>query len=307
MKRNPNYHKPDKPYFDEVTFLTISDVAARTTALLSGDVDWIGRCDLKTLDRVKKNPNGAVEETTGYGHYTFTMMVDRPPFDNNDVRLALKYAVNRDEIANKVFLGHAKPGNDNPIAPTVKFGINPQPNHSYDPEKAKFHLKKAGLTTLKVDLSVAEAGFTGAIDAGVLYQQHAKPAGIDLNVIRESDDGYYDYVWLKKPWTCGYWNGRPTCDWLFTTIYAKGAAWNESHYADPRFNELLVAARAEVDDKKRAAMYAEMQQLLHDTGGTIVLVFNNYVEGRSVKLAHGPIAPNFEADGLKIAERWWFA
>jgi len=54
-------------------------------------------------------------------------------------------------------------------------------------------------------------------------------------------------------------------------------------------------------------MYAEMQQLLHDTGGTIVLVFNNYVEGRSVKLAHGPIAPNFEADGLKIAERWWFA
>jgi peptide/nickel transport system substrate-binding protein len=63
---------------------------------------------------VKKNPNGAVEETTGYGHYTFTMMVDRSPFDNNDVRLALKYAVNRDEIANKVFLGHAKPGNDKP-------------------------------------------------------------------------------------------------------------------------------------------------------------------------------------------------
>ena len=49
-------------------------------------------------------------------------------------------------------------------------------------------------------------------------------------------------------------------------------------WKNPRFNELLVAARAETDDKKRAEMYAEMQQLLHDDGGVIVLVFNNYVE-----------------------------
>jgi peptide/nickel transport system substrate-binding protein len=53
-------------------------------------------------------------------------------------------------------------------------------------------------------------------------------------------------------------------------------------------------------------MYAEMQQLLHDNGGTIVLVFNNYVEAQSSKLAHGVITPNWECDGLKIAERWWF-
>ena len=54
-------------------------------------------------------------------------------------------------------------------------------------------------------------------------------------------------------------------------------------------------------------MYAEMQQLLHDDGGIIVLVFNNYVEANSKKLAHATIVLNWEADGLKIAERWWFA
>src|SRR5215469_16802801 len=202
---------------------------------------------------------------------------------------------------------HAKPGNDNAIAPGVKFSYDPKPRYTYDPEKAKFHLKKAGLSNLKVDLSVADAAFNGAVDAAVLYQQHAKAAGIDLNVVREPDDGYWDNVWLKKAWCGGYWSGRPTCDWLFTTVYAKGAAWNETHYANPKFNDMLVAARSETDDKKRAQMYAEMQQLLHDDGGIIVLVFNNYVEANSKKLAHGTIAPNWEADGLKVAERWWFA
>ena len=307
LKRNPNYHKPGMPHFDEVTFLTLGDVTARTNALITGQVDWIGRCDLKTLNLLKKNPKIAIAEYTGYGHYVFPMMVDQAPFNNVDVRLALKYAINREEIAKKVFLGHAVPGNDNPIAKSVKFAIDPKPDFTYNPDKAKFHLKKAGLSSLKVDLSVADAAFNGAVDAAVLYQQHAKKAGIDINVVREPNDGYWDNVWLKKAWCGGYWSGRPTCDWLMTTVYAKGAAWNETHYANPHFNDLLVAARSEIDDKKRAGMYAELQQLLHDDGGVIVIVFNNYVEANSKKMAHNTIAPNWEADGLKIAERWWFA
>src|SRR5215472_13898830 len=239
LKRNPNYHKSGKPHFDEVTFLTIADVGARTNALTTGEVDWISRCDLKTLSLLKRNPKITIDEYTGYGHYVFPMMVDRPPFDNNDVRLALKYAINREDINKKVFLGNAKVGNDNPIAPSVKFAIEPKPIYSYNPDKAKFHLKKAGLSTLKVDLSVADAAFNGAVDAAVLYQQHAGAAGIDINVVREPDDGYWDNVWLKKPWCASYWGGRPSCDWFLSLVYSKGSAWNETHFSNPHFDDLL--------------------------------------------------------------------
>src|SRR4051794_16627302 len=98
-----------------------------------------------------------------------------------------------------------------------------------------------------------------------------------------------------------------TCDWMFTTAYAADAAWNETFWKNKRFNELLVKARAETDDAKRAGMYAEMQQLTHDDNGSIVLVFNNFVSAKTSKLAHGDIAANWENDGLKIAERWWMA
>src|SRR5215472_11860893 len=93
-----------------------------------------------------------------------------------------------------------KPGNDDPIAPGIKYAIDPTPKFTYDPEKAKFHLKKAGLSNLKVDLSAADTAFAGAVDTAVLCQQHAKAAGIGINVVREPNEGYWNNVWMKKPW-----------------------------------------------------------------------------------------------------------
>jgi peptide/nickel transport system substrate-binding protein len=307
FNKNPNYYKSDRGWFDRVECMSIKDVTARTNALNAGEIDYLHRADLKTLDLLKQNPNVVINEMTGYGHYIYVMNVTQPPFDNADVRNALKYSVNRQDILEKVFFGHGTVGNDNPIAPTVKFAVDPQPRHAYDPEMAKSLLKKAGVDSLKVDLSVADAAFTGAIDAALLWKEHAKACGIDLNVIREAEDAYWDNVWLKKPFVASYWGGRPTCDWMFTTAYAADAAWNDTFWKNPRFNELLIAARSETDEAKRAAMYAEMQQLLHDDGGLVNLVFNSYVDAHATTLAHGDQGANWPMDGMKIAERWWFA
>lgn len=302
-----NYYKKDAGWFDRVECLSIKDTTARTNALNAGEIDYMHRADLKTVDLLKQNPNLVISEKTGYGHYIYVMNVTAKPFDNPDVRNAIKYSINRQDVLDKVFLGHGTLGNDNPIAPTVKFAVDPQPKHAYDPEMAKSLLKKAGIDSLKFDLSVADAAFTGAIDAALLWKESAKACGIDINVIREPEDAYWDNVWLKKPFVASYWAGRPTCDWMFTTAYAADAAWNDTFWKNPRFNELLIAARGETDEAKRAAMYAEMQQLVHDDGGLVNVVFNSYVDAHANTLAHGELAANWPLDGMKIAERWWFA
>jgi peptide/nickel transport system substrate-binding protein len=307
MSRYENHYNENEAYFDDIEILSVPDVTARTNALTTGEVQYIDRVDLKTLDLLKQNPNVEIVEVTGYGHYVLPMNVTVPPFDNVHVRQALKYAVDRQDIIDKVFLGHATAGNDNPIAPSVQYAINPEPVFSYDPDKVKFHLGKAGLSSLKVDLSAADAAFAGAVDAAVLYQEHAAKAGIEINVIREPNDSYWDAVWMKKPWCMSYWNGRPTCDWMFATAYAADAEWNDTFWKNDRFNELLLAARAETDTTKRAAMYAEMQQILHDDGGILVLVFNNYVTGNATTLAHDKVGASLEVDSMRLPRRWWFA
>jgi len=47
------------------------------------------------------------------------MRTDTAPFDDNNVRLALKHALKRDELVEKVLYGHGTVGNDLLIAPSI--------------------------------------------------------------------------------------------------------------------------------------------------------------------------------------------
>jgi peptide/nickel transport system substrate-binding protein len=306
LKRFANYWKPDRAHFDGAEVLAIVDVAARTNALTTGEIDAMDRVDLKTAHLLARDKNVSIEEVSGTQHYTFAMHTDIAPFDNNDVRLALKFGIDREALVKTILRGHGVVGNDHPIGRSNRFHADDLPQRQYDPDQAKFHLKKAGLDSLKVDLSAADAAFPGAVDAAVLYKEHAAKAGIDINVVREPNDGYWSNVWLKKPWSAVYWGGRPTEDWMFSTAYAEGVPWNDTHFSHARFNELLVAARSELDDAKRREMYFEMQKILSDEGGVIIPMFANYVMGLSKKVQHDKLGANWSMDGFKCIERWWF-
>ena len=307
FKRNPNYHKPDRGWFDRVQILSIRDMAARTNALLAGEIDYMDRCDLRTLGLIAANPAFTISEVTGYGHYSFAMNVTMAPFDDVNVRLAIKHSIDREDILDKVFQGYGTAGNDNPIAPSVKFAVDPKPRHTYDPAIARDYLRKAGRDSLRFDLSVADAAFAGAVDSALLWKEQARACNIDINVVREPDDAYWENVWKKRPFAASFWFGRPTADWMLTLAYAPGSPYNETRWNNPRFNELLLAARSETEEAQRQAMYAEMQQLVHDDGGLVNLIFNAYVEAHVVGLGHGDIASSAQLDGMRITERWWMA
>ncbi|MEM8690148.1 MAG: peptide ABC transporter substrate-binding protein, partial [Pseudomonadota bacterium] len=72
-------------------------------------------------------------------------------------------------------------------------------------------------------------------------------------------------------------------------------------------NKLLVDARAELDQEKRRGKYYEMQQIVRDDGGVVIPMYASYVFAMSKKVAHGQMAANWDMDGNKAAERWWFA
>ena len=304
--RNPNYFKSDRAWFDEVEILGISDVNARTNALKTGQIDVMNRCDLKTVHLFKRMPGIQVMRQDGFKHFTFAMRTDTAPFNHNDVRLALKYAVDREQMVKTILRGYGRVGNDHPVSVANRYHAGELPQRQYDPDKAKFHLKKAGLSGTTFKLHAAEAAFKGAVDAGVLYKEQAAKADITIDVVREPNDGYWSNVWMKKPWCAVFWGGRSTEDMMFSTAYAKGAAWNDTYWDHPRFNELLVAARAELDEKKRRDMYADMQLLVRDEGGVVVPMFSADLAAASDKIGHGKLAANWELDGFRAPERWWF-
>jgi peptide/nickel transport system substrate-binding protein len=270
-------------------------------------VDVIDAVDLNTVDLLKRAKGVKVLATTGTQHYTFPMDTRAAPFSDNNVRQALKYAIDRQELLDKILSGYGAIGNDHPIGRSNRYFAADLEQKVYDPDKAKFYLKKAGLDTLTVSLSSADSAFPHAVDAAILYSEKAAKAGVTINVVREPSDGYWSNVWMKKPFCACYWGGRPTEDWMFATAYAAGAPWNDTFWNNERFNALLKEARSELDESKRRQMYAELQDIVANQGGVVIPMFASYVMGHSDKIAHpDKVAANWTLDGFRAVERWWF-
>ncbi len=307
-KRNPNYFKENEGNFDEVHITAINDTAARMNSMVTGQVDAIARCDLKTADLLEKKPDVDVLQVSATKHFTYPMDVRVAPFSDNNVRLALKYGMDREGFVNTVLRGYGSVGNDHPIASTQNYHASDLPQRQYDVDKAKWHLKQAGYDSLDLELSAADAAFGGAVEASELYAEALRPAGINLTVKRVSPDGYWDNVWMNVPWSACYWSGRPTADWMFTIGYKAGGNWTDSFWDHARFEELLVLGRAELDEAKRKDIYVEMQTIVSNEGGVIVPCFANNVDAASTALGRpDKLAANWELDGSRSAARWWFA
>ena len=73
------------------------------------------RVDLKTVNLFKRNKDIYIWDATGTAHYTFPMRLNVPPFDNYDLRMALKWSIKRQELVDKILLGYGAVGNDHPI------------------------------------------------------------------------------------------------------------------------------------------------------------------------------------------------
>jgi peptide/nickel transport system substrate-binding protein len=304
--RNPNYFKTGRAHFDEIELIGINGPNSRINALKTGKVDFINRLDKKVAHLMKMDPNMKVVSYPGIGHWSYDMNMEVEPYNDPDVRKALKYAIDRESMVKHLLFDHGTVGNDQPISPIMNF-YNPNlPQTEYDPDKAKFHLRKAGLEGHKFVLHASNEPFTECVDSALLYREQAAKAGIIIEVKREPDDAYYRNIFNKKPFVALMWSGRATCSWMLALAYQSGSKYNDTKWSNAHFDELLINARAELDEAKRGKMFGEMQQMLHEDGGAVIPVFVEYVEAASTRLAHGKLGGAYEMDGQRITERWWF-
>ena len=308
LERNPNFWRSDRAFFNSAEVLTMPDVTARQNALMTGSIDIMDQVDLKTVALLKKANGVQVADTAGGLHYTYAMNSSADPYANNDLRLALKYGIDREAFLQKILRGYGTLGNDHPIAPTMQYYAAGLKQRAYDPDRAKHHLKKSGHSGSGLSLSISDFLYAGAVDGATLFKEQLTSCGIDLAVSREPSDGYFSNIWMKKPFFGSYWSPRPTADIMFSTAYAGDAKWNDTSWKNGSFDKLLVEARSELDEAKRSEMYAEMQRLVRDDGGNIIPVFANNVFAMSSKVSHpNKMSGAWELDGGRSIDRWWFS
>jgi peptide/nickel transport system substrate-binding protein len=305
LKRNTDYWKPGCANADTIQITVINDGPARLSALMSGQVDVIHRVDPKTVALLEKSAKVKVVRAPGGWHAVMPMMLDRPPYDNPDIRLALKHAIDRPAVLKTMFSGYGTLGNDHPIPRSDPFYDPDLPQTAFDPEKAKFHFKKAGISDAKILLQASDAAFNGAVDMATLFQANASKCGITIDVKKEPADGFWDNVWLKAPFMTSYWGGRPAATQMFGVAYKSDAPWNDTHWKVPAFDKLLSDAQGEIDEAKRREYLYAMQKMLHDDGGALIPVFRDWLDAHADKVGGHTPHDGFDLDNGRICEKAW--
>jgi peptide/nickel transport system substrate-binding protein len=254
---------------------------------------------------LKRAPNVTVTSAQGRGMYIFNMFCDTKPFSDNNMRMALKLAIDREEMLKKVLAGFGALGNDMPVGPAYPLYDDTIPQRHYDPDKAAHYYKKTGHSG-DILLRTSDIAFPGAVDAASLFQQSAAKAGITLKIQNEPSDGYWTSVWNAKPFSAAYWGGRPTQGLMYSTDYLSSSPWNDTRFKVPKFDKLIVDARGELDKNKRIQMYHEAGMMIRDQGGLINPMFNQFLNAYDkTKVAGWVDNPNQDTmNGLAAVLCW---
>ena len=285
--RNEDYWR-DGPNVDELETFAITDKVARLSALLSGDIDLMQALDPKAIKKVEATDGVGIWSVPSGAYFGICAMLTSSPGDNPDFVRALQYIQRRKKIVKSILKGQGTVGNDHPI--NIAYGrdhCSELPQRERDLDKAKFYLKKSGITSCELNVAEVAPGIT---DICLLAQREAQKIGLDMKIKKVPNDGYWGAVWMKTPLNVVTWNMRPTANVMMTLAFAPDAPWNDTLWKNERFGKLLVESRSVSDPKKRHEMYCEMQKLISvgtddmRPSGMVIPAHRNYLDAKSDKI-----------------------
>jgi peptide/nickel transport system substrate-binding protein len=312
MIRNQHYWQSPKPYVDSVTMHSIGDQNARLDALLGGQIDAMEALDYSQAKAQENDSAIRLLKVVSPSAIPFTMRLDVAPFNDNDVRLAFKYAVNRQEMISTALLGYGSIGNDlfGKGFPSYNSELPPRP---YDPERAKSLLKKAGVSTpFNVTLYTSNGVIPGLYEAAIAFVQQAKPAGINVTLQELAPNSYFNpgihkYESAAAPFYQSWWpysfEEQAENALVPHSNFGGETEWGKVY---PQWGTQFVKAEGIADAAKRDAAYKALQVPLYDKGGYVVWGYSDIIDGYTPRL-HGVVGnPTFSLGYYQFLD-WWFA
>lgn len=300
--RNNDYWR-DGPNLDACEITAITDPVARANALISGDIQMATQIDPKAIRQVEAADGVSISSIPAGLYMGICALKNTAPGENGDFVKGLQYIQDRERIVSKILKGHGTVGNDQPIMSAHGADLCSElPQREYDPDKAKFHFKKAGISSAELFVAPVVAGIE---DAALLAQANCAKIGFDLKIKRVPTDGYWGADWMNEPLNVVTWNMRPTANSQMAIQFAPGAAWNDTYWNNDRMGELLKASLSELDPTKRHDMYCEMQTLIHNESGMVIPAHVNILDGLADSVKGMPTVPLGQLGGCEWPEFCW--
>ena len=273
MTRFDDFHA-GAPFLDGLEVVYIADPTARLNALKGGEIEVAAQVTPAGVLAEEDNPNIVLLPNDVANSITHSFLANTriPPYDNPDVVRALKLAVDRQDLIDKILLGYGQVGND--IIGKGHPGYNDSiPQIERDVEEARRLFASAGITELTLMTSEFTAGATAAAE---LMALHLAEAGVTLTLdVVPPDQWYGDFQKLMSRPLQSSWGTNFPPDTFAAMVTGSQAGRNVTGISGEEYDSLLMELIAEVDESRRHALVLRIQEYLHANDGRIVWGFQD--------------------------------
>lgn len=271
----------ERPLLDQLVFKPMQEASVRFLELRQGTIQGLDALTPEYLESIRSDPNLQLLTQPGMNVGYLAMNLDRPPFDNRLVRLAVNHAVDKQSLVDNLYGGLAVPAK-NPIPPTM-WGYNDRiEEYAFDPERARALLREAGFPNgfdTELWAMPAPRPYMPQPDKiAQAIQAQLERVGIRARIVQWEWGTYLDKVSNgDHPMALLGWvgdNGDPD-NFLYVLLDLAAAtkpAQNIAFYRSQELHDLLVAARRSADPGERARLYAQAQEVVHRDAPWVPLV-----------------------------------
>lgn len=295
-KRFNGYWDAKNVYLDEVRIIDFADKTALVNALIAKQIDVAVDVPFEQYTTLKSKKYLNVVENSAGAWLAFCMRIDIKPFDDNNVRQALRLLVDRKQMLNRVLSGHGKIGNDLYGYIDANYNANSYEQRKQDIPAALALLKKSGYSKanpLKVELTAPDDTGGLVLMIQTLAEQAKKTDGVVIIDAKVIDGGTYWSAkgqYMNTGFYTTYWSGRT----YLAQVAASMDIYPETKFppADSSFRADYLKAAGTANAKKRREIVAKMQKEEFEKGAYIIPFFNNFADAYSSKVKGVVVRPS---------------
>lgn len=293
LTKNDKFYDAANVKVDKVNYIPNEDRAAAMKRFEAGELDSYNDLPTEQLTELKAKFGDQIRVAPYLGTYYYAIKTDKAPWDNVKLRNAISEAIDRDFLAEKVW--------GNSMSPA--YSMVPPGIEGYTTSKAAYADKSQLDREDEAKAVLAELGYgpdkplkmeiryntsENHKNTAVAIQEQLKPLGIDVTMVNTDTKTHYglleqggDYDVARAGWIADYKDPE-----TFLGISRKASGNNYSHFNNPDFEKKMdEAAAAGADPAKRMALLSEAEKVVVDNVGNIPLLYYNFKNVVSPKLA----------------------
>jgi peptide/nickel transport system substrate-binding protein len=282
-----------RPPLDGVRVTYFTGSAPLVLALRGGQIDLAMQLSPQEVQPFKNNSKFKTYSLPTAAHRQLCMRTDQGPLKDPRVRRAFALVASRPQLVERVMLGAATVGNDNPFWKGFASSDPSVKQRTQNVALAKELLKAANAENLKFNITTWN--FLDHTDHAAAMQAFAREAGIEVGLEVMDVSKYYDsepagadYAtttpWLNRTCSLTEYGARGVPNIYLSRCYMSTGDWNASHYSNPEFDSLAKTYLSAAElSAQRTATKRMAGILLRDTP-VITNYFINYVTAGSSKV-----------------------